>query len=1441
MWSLRRAAYGVGVAVALATGATAGARGPQAQRPVPGTAAAWDLTQVFLPGALFQDRNGDGVVDFVTARLVVGTDPTASDVAAAADVAARLGFETAAMNLPLVTPAAAPGTVPLVVGAAGLARAGTTAAAIGAAGLAAGDGLVTTADIGGAHGVVILGGDAAGTRAAAETFAGRLPHVWDPQGATLAEVAGAVRARLASGGVEVMSVSVPQVMVKAGGDALARIVVAARIGARSDVAKAQAALRQGGGEPLSYPGAEVVRVRLQGAAGAPVDVDLARARGPERGPIAARPGGAKPRLTLGTLYSNDGFFGDSDNNLIPDRVELLLSPAGAGTEGTIDLAARLGLESTGIVIPAAQPPDAIGAPERAPVLVLIGTTHPLLDRLVAERKFIRPTLAAGEGWIGIVPRAFGAKSALVITGADPRGLSRALAQVAERFPHVWARGKDRTTIADIEEDVRQLLNGGSPASQAATALYKLDQLLATASGRDVADAHVLVSIDKAEPGLKAIVEQAARRRLPGASVDVALDNRDVQHAQPVFTDDFDVPSEVDEFWRALRTQVLPAVARNRPVVVDARLNEPPAIRQQIARDAKAALIRAGAAENGTSVTIISAYKQGFSWLDEVVRPAIAGRPIEQITIRFAEMGPPVEWPQQALFARTRWLLEAFPIDEVLARDLKIDTTQIRFEQMPIGSPAYEAIVTAPGGAEIYRQTFEPTFVLRPYFDLFPNYEKVRVTTGWLRAAAGGKVLADQRIETDTERLWDHYQAKTLPAIYDYMMKVHAGKPRAQDAPYFGELTIEASLSEPDYELGVDKEQMMSMETLHEDLYFTTIEFFRVLGRFTRGQPLDFPGRIIPVMRPKGDGKTGHAKITLTGFAAPRPSVRIAYRDRQGRSGALDMDIPKVAVERPGAWAARVRDGQDGLAELQLRVQVDTDRDRRAELITRQAEVRVDARIMSAEQANAIVENLGRLRAAGLYRSALAYHDVGRIQLAAGWEFEPRAETERVVTLEANGTPTPWPDIAKRLPAGWRYSPSTGGSMPAGPGSIPGGAGSMRASGLVQWDTPIPPPEAADLLAKMSTFKEASVYKVGESYLGKEIWAMDLMSPIEASHWSQAKMSTLKPTVIYSGRQHANEVSSTSHLLKLAELLLTDPAFRKKLDKVNVVIHPITNPDGAQLAYDLYKITPDYSLHAGYLASLGADVTAGQNDENRIYPEAGIRPALWRTWLPDIFLNPHGYPTHMWVQPFSEFIGPVRNGRVTEERHWGIIRGWFMPGFNYIDDPRYPNHKKAAFEIRDKILTYIQEAKDAIAFNRRAWARYEKYGIAFDNDEFKAEDFSRNALIYTDIKGSRAAGGGASPAGAAAGGQGDFMTRQPNITIWSGTTEAPDETAHGDYLKTIAEIGLQWDKASLDYLYEGNHRIDRKGESFWGGVMLSETRERPARSRAVAAPTSQGGR
>jgi len=1368
------------------------------------------LGDLFKPGGALQDRNGDGAIDFVDARIVLADEPTAGERAAAADVAARLGYETSAMNLPLTGAGGGDEALSIYIGAKALAQTGAAADAIGVAALKAGDGAVASFVSGGRRGVAVLGGDDAGLESAAVMFAGHLPYVGDQKSATTDKIADDVRQFLTAKGVDVSSTTVPVVHVRANADGVERVVVVAQLGGGGELVKAQVALNQfkatSARDPkraLSYSTVRTLQIRLRppGSAGASIDLPRAPAAAdaPATAPPARRPGGGtKENLDLSTFYAIDGAFADTDNNLIPDRVDVLLSAEGEGTGGVVDLAARLGLESTGISLPIARAASSIGAPATEPILVLIGVSHPIVEQLIKDGKWTRPALEPGEGLIQIVKKAFGEKPALVVTGGDAAGVSRAVDQLAERFPHIWQRGRDRTTLDDVENDVRRFVGGRSPAGQAAASLYKLEKLADQLKDKSLASAHVKVFVEKAADGLADVVKRTAAERIAAPSIAVDVRNLDVQKGRSIVDDEFTIPSEVDDFWSRLRTRVVPAVKKRAAVAIEARLSEPPEVRRQIEAQARAELVKAGADDANTRVTVLSAYKQGYSWLYDVVRPALAGKPIDRITIRFAEIGPPPGWKQQGMFAPTRWLLELYPIDEILASELKLDLAQIHFEKAPIGSPAYEVIATAKGGGELLRRTFDPAVVERTFFDRFPEYEKVRVTTGWIKADVGGRTAIDERIETDPERFWDRFQSSTLPALYEHVMALGGGKPRPEDAPFFGELKVELTLSEPDYRLPIDQEQISSVEALHEEIYFNTLHFFDVMGRFTRGAPLTYPGRVIPIVRAKADGKAGQAKISITGFDAPRPSVVVEYVEASGRAGVVRLDVPRVAVDRPQTLAATVRAGHDGIDRLALRLKVDTEKDERESLVQRADERRVDTTIMSAEEAQALFANLGRLRAAGLYRDALAYHDLGALGATIAWEHESKPATEVVATLEPNGAPAPFPDAKTLLARG------------------DGVAGAAGRQPLVQWDTPIPPPEAAEILARMSAFKEATVYKVGESYLGKDVWAMDLMPPIEASHWSQAKQTTMKPTIVYSARQHANEVSSTSHVLKLAELLLTDPAYHEKLNKVNVVIHPITNADGAQLAYDLQKITPNQMLHAGYLGALGVDVTSAQWDNDPLYPESGIRPKIWRAWRPDIFLNPHGYPSHEWVQLFSEYAAWVRT-RSVETRDYWTMRGWWMPGFGWLDDARYPRHKDEQMKLLAMITDYAKQAPGTVALNERAYARYRRYSFDFDQKNFKL-DFTNGVLIYKSIKGARA-----NPQSQ------DFMTRNPNVTIWDGVTEAPDETARGDWLKLVANAGLQWDKAILEYLVQGRHEVERKIDPFWNGVSLTMTRPRPPKS------------
>ena len=149
------------------------------------------------------------------------------------------------------------------------------------------------------------------------------------------------------------------------------------------------------------------------------------------------------------------------------------------------------------------------------------------------------------------------------------------------------------------------------------------------------------------------------------------------------------------------------------------------------------------------------------------------------------------------------------------------------------------------------------------------------------------------------------------------------------------------------------------------------------------------------------------------------------------------------------------------------------------------------------------------------------------------------------------------------------------------------------------------------LAELAKHPGVNVYWMGRSYLGENLWAADVMLPSPALLRSWAKETTLKASIVYSGRQHANEVSSTSHIVKLGEQLVNDPT-RALLKQVNVVLHPITNPDGAELSVQLAEITPNNMLHPGYHGALAADVSTGQTDTDPVYPESRTRRQLLET-------------------------------------------------------------------------------------------------------------------------------------------------------------------------------------------------------------------------------------
>ena len=1509
--------------------AVLGAAPQPASGPSGTPATVTHLENAFASGWMLADSNGNGIPDEIRGRIVVADQPTAVDNAAAADFAARMTHGSTGLTLPLVV------TRSEAAAERGQPRLWIGQAAVPAS--LAGEVTPLTARLGANEGgvfalgtdLVVAGRDQAGLLAAAEAYAARAPYRWKVPGEELAGIALAVNKTLASRHVAAQAtlagvtyvkgqVGIRRALLRVTGTATAEALRRAAQGVRLDAVR-EIVLLPARGSAIS------VR-NPQHLAGAPLP------------PIA---GGPEHELDLATLYTIKGLFGGSPKMPVPASLDgRLYVPAGPAGIAMANLAARLGLESTGLTIPLAFPAAGVAA-DKVPAQAVIAGDSPLArgveamlakdDPAWAKTAALRP----GEGEVRVVDHALGTqakdedaptrKDAVLVRG-DAQGAAAAADLLAGHFPNLWAPGKQYLSLAEIRYDLHRFFSLRSGAGQAAVALYHLDRWMneidppgearppaprarernggaraawgdgapraralrgvpgprdqeeprdtrasevsrpasakapaarhsasregggpgrspgrtprnarprGSGAGRrgprerpsrgpgrspGVSNVEADVYVDKAYPGLDAFIRRQVEQELHVSDVTVRtgslhagmqccadtppLHYQDPDYpfhqAKPTFAEDITIPWEGTRLLQAVR-EAAARITPGEPVRLDARVSEGPEERRKLQAQLVDILTKAGADRQQIVIHVLCAYKQGYSWLMDEIAPELAGKGVTRLRIEFALNRDPGQ--MSAINSRMRWVQELYPVDEMLAKKLDIPLKNISITEMPVPSggsagPTYRVDAYTAGGQDVLTRDFTETTAEAPYSHAYPRYDYVQVETGWVRLQAGSQVVLNRRIETDPEVFWTHYQTETLPRIFKYVMAQAHGKPEQEYQPFFDTLRLDIHMSEPDYNIGLDKERISMLEALQEDTFYSTENFFYMIGDLEMGQHWDYPGRIIPIVHHSEDGKDGHVRVEFYAKPAANPLVRLRWTDAKGVRHERERDLPALRGQPdPRLIEARVVAGRPGVESLTWSLPADFVKDEYRQWLKTVAKNTVEHTIFPVEQAEGQIRWLARMHAAGLYRDSIAYPDLVRL----GMEFVLPADRHQPV-----GTPP------RRVAAGWAVP------APAHPRPMIADFLAPQAPGqpIVQWDHPISPAGNARILARLATYPGVNAYWMGRSYLGINIWAADIMLPSPSVLRSWAKETTLKAAVIYSGRQHANEVSSTSHIDKLGEELVTDPATRAMLRQVNVVLHPIDNPDGAQLSVDLYHITPDNLLHPGYHGSLTADVESGKWEHDPIYPESRTRRQLWEAWLPDAFLNPHGYPSHEWVQPFSGYTGWVISRMGAHAgREWWLPRGWFTSLY-YLRDPNYPYSEAFTYDLRNRIVDAIGKVPGLMPLENRMNARYERWGQRWDPDHMM-QPIVGGVRLYMALKGVTP-----SPTSSA------FMTRFPEVTYDDGYTEAPDETAYGPYMKLMASAGLAYDRVHLKYLAEGTLRIHRIEKAFANGVQWLVSRERP---------------
>ena len=282
--------------------------------------------------------------------------------------------------------------------------------------------------------------------------------------------------------------------------------------------------------------------------------------------------------------------------------------------------------------------------------------------------------------------------------------------------------------------------------------------------------------------------------------------------------------------------------------------------------------------------------------------------------------------------------------------------------------AYDA-----AGKEMLAREFTVTTVQQPYNGVMPEYENVEVDTGWVRMESGSAVVLDRRIPTDIEQFWEHYHKVTLPKVFRTVMASYHGELRPEFVPPFDTLKIDIHMSEPNYELGIDKERISSLEALQEDTFYSTENFVNMMGDLMAGRALQYAGRIIPIVHASDDGKDGHVRIEFYAKAAGSPQVELRWTDAQGKRHERKRDLWVLnGPMQPRLIAARTRAGESGPQSLTWLLPADYKDDQYDEWIKLEGKDQVERGIFPAEQARGQLAWLDQMHAAGLYRNELAY-------------------------------------------------------------------------------------------------------------------------------------------------------------------------------------------------------------------------------------------------------------------------------------------------------------------------------------------------------------------------------------------------------------------------------------------------------------------------------------
>ena len=794
----------------------------------------------------------------------------------------------------------------------------------------------------------------------------------------------------------------------------------------------------------------------------------------------------------------------------------------------------------------------------------------------------------------------------------------------------------------------------------------------------------------------------------------------------IYEKNYEFPWEADIFEQVLREEIYPKLEQGDRIRVEGAVSEDYAVREKISERIRKEAGSFGA--EAEEVRLICAYKQGYSWMDEVVIPAVRGQKTDQIEIFFKPFLPEGEtlWldengatpsyhnlkaddPERWYDLPIRYLQELYPIQDILTEKLSVPEEKVVFKAYE-GSEelTYLCRVTDKDGC-VREFKYLARYSERPYLDEYPNLGKVHPATGYIRVLVNEKEVLNRKLTTDLERIWDIYQSQVLPECRAYIEEKTKGQAHADMQPFFQKLALEVWASEPDYRTGSREDLISSLDALHEDMYFVGSDYFKNYGVRTVDEIFDAPGLILPEIHKR----EGAPQFRVTLYERQKEEACILCREKEARDG-------QEVLEKE-----RNRD------QISLKISRITCKDGKLLL-----EIPVKGAAEDVVCAYAKLFSEGILSGSREIGGCYEIHFTGE----SGGSYEAAVPSK---------TPVPERSITEI---------------------------NLHEKELIGYET------CLEVIEELKGVKGIRIFETARSYQGRKLYGIWILPHYEG-YLSMTKRLSRCPSEIINARHHANEVSSTNAAFILLKKLLTEDIYKDLPQKLNLVLVPMENVDGAAIHYELQKEHPYWKFHVARFNAIGKEFYHDHFRQDTIHREAMGLTRLFDKYIPDMIVDNHGVPSHEWEQQFSGYTSPSYKG------FWlprSLLYGYFW----YVTDSEYKDNYPVNKKMEDVIADKIAEDSEMAAWNREWSAQFEKYAHAWMPKLFPADyykDMINYWIPFAFDKNHRYP-----------------SIRFPWITTVAYTSEVADETAQGEYLNLCARAHVAHDEATLQMLMDAVH-------------------------------------